>query len=322
MAEEGNPGIAGQAEGSPGSVSQAEGNPGTTSQSEPDTPSQEASAVRRAKRQALIEAGANPYGQGLDISDRLADIEGRFAGLEAGAHTDVQVSVAGRIMALRDQGKAVFIVIRDFSGDMQLFIQADKIGESALAAVKDLDVGDWVYAQGNVMRTRRGQISVAPHEVRLVSKSLRPLPEKFHGLADIETRYRQRYVDLIMNPEVRETFEKRFQIVSTLRQVAQERGFIEVETPMLHPVPGGANARPFTTHHNTLDRDLYLRVAPELHLKRLLVGGFERVFEINRCFRNEGMDHTHNPEFTTFEAYQAFSDQNGMMDLTKELIQR
>jgi lysyl-tRNA synthetase class 2 len=156
----------------------------------------------------------------------------------------------------------------------------------------------------------------------LLSKSLRPLPEKFHGLADKETRYRQRYVDLIMNPEVRQTFEKRFSIVAELRRVAEERGFIEVETPMLHPIPGGATARPFSTHHNTLGRDFYLRVAPELHLKRLLVGGFERVYEINRCFRNEGMDHTHNPEFTTFEAYQAFSDQAGMMELTRELIQR
>jgi lysyl-tRNA synthetase class 2 len=216
----------------------------------------------------------------------------------------------------------MFIIMRDATGEIQLFIRINDIGEEAYLGVKELDIGDWVSAEGTVLRTQRGQLSVAPSELKLISKALRPLPEKYHGLADKETRYRQRYVDLIVNPEVRTAFEKRFIIVSTLRQVAAERGFIEVETPMLHSVVGGATARPFTTYHNALSRDYYLRIAPELHLKRLLVGGFERVFEINRCFRNEGMDLTHNPEFTTLEAYQAFSDMEGMMELTRELIQK
>jgi len=281
-----------------------------------------ASAVRRSKRQRMIDAGQDPYGQALHQRDYLNDLLLRYSNLADGDSTTDQVTVAGRIMSIRDQGKLVFISIRDASGEIQLFVQANNYTEDDFQAIKELDVGDWVSAAGTILRTKRGQLSVKPDSVTLVSKSLRPLPEKFHGLADKETRYRQRYVDLIVNPEVRQTFEKRFAIVAALREVASERGFIEVETPMLHPIPGGATARPFSTHHNALDRDFYLRVAPELHLKRLLVGGFERVFEINRCFRNEGMDQTHNPEFTTFEAYQAFSDQQGMMELVQELIQR
>jgi lysyl-tRNA synthetase class 2 len=187
--------------------------------------------------------------------------------------------------------------------------------------MKELDVGDWVGATGTVMRTRRGQLSIAPSSIDLLTKSLRPLPEKFHGLADKETRYRQRYVDLVMNPEVRQTFMTRFKIVAAIRAGAQAQGFLEVETPMLHPIPGGATARPFVTHHNALDRDFYLRIAPELHLKRLLVGGFERVFEINRSFRNEGMDPQHNPEFTMLEAYQAYTDVSGIARFTRALIQ-
>jgi lysyl-tRNA synthetase class 2 len=224
-------------------------------------------------------------------------------------------------MAIRDQGKALFIVVRDATGDIQIFCRINTLGDDAFAQAKDLDLGDWVGVAGTVMRTRRGQLSVAPASIELLTKALRPLPEKFHGLSDRETRYRQRYVDLIVNPEVRTVFAKRFAIMTALRNGAAQRGFIEVETPMLHPIPGGATARPFITHHNTLDRDFYLRIAPELHLKRLLVGGFERVFEINRSFRNEGMDPHHNPEFTTFEAYQAFTDMHGMKTLTRELIQ-
>jgi len=278
--------------------------------------------MRHAKRQSLIDAGLDPYGHGIDVTAHVSELEERYSALENGASSDIVVSIAGRIISIRDQGRLMFIDLRDSTSEIQLFIRADEFAEEAFATAKDLDIGDWVSVTGTVVRTRRGQLSVAPTELELISKALRPLPEKHHGLADKETRYRQRYVDLIVNPEVRQTFEKRFAIVSTLRKVAAERGFIEVETPMLHSIPGGATARPFVTHHNALSRDFYLRVAPELHLKRLLVGGFERVFEINRCFRNEGMDQTHNPEFTTFEAYQAFSDMEGMMELTRELVQR
>jgi lysyl-tRNA synthetase class 2 len=241
--------------------------------------------------------------------------------LEDGETSEDRVRVAGRVMALRDQGKIVFIVLHDATGDIQLFCRINALGDDAFAELKDLDVGDWIGAEGLVMRTRRGQLSIATDAFVLLSKSLRPLPEKFHGLADKETRYRQRYVDLVMNPEVRATFEARFKIIAALRREAEARGFIEVETPMLHPIPGGATARPFVTHHNALDREFYLRVAPELHLKRLLVGGFERVFELNRSFRNEGMDHSHNPEFTTLEAYQAYTDAEGIALFTRELIQ-
>ncbi|MCL2340043.1 MAG: lysine--tRNA ligase, partial [Actinomycetia bacterium] len=286
------------------------------------TPDNDAAAQRRQKRQRLIDAGVDPYGQGYEFSDHLSDLVENFQGLAAGEDSDYRTSVVGRIMARRDQGKLLFLMIRDSTAEIQLFVRADAFSDSRFADIKDLDVGDWVGVCGLVVRTRRGQLSIAPDQIQLLAKSLRPLPEKFHGLADKELRYRQRYVDLMMNPEVRATFEKRFAIVAMLRQVAQERGFIEVETPMLHPIPGGATARPFVTHHHALDRDFYLRVAPELNLKRLLVGGFERIFEINRNFRNEGMDPTHNPEFTTFEAYQAFSDLAGMRDLTRELIQR
>ena len=231
------------------------------------------------------------------------------------------VKVAGRIMAIRDQGKALFIVLRDASGDIQLFCKVDGLGEDSYAKAKDLDLGDLIGATGTVMRTRRGQLSIAPTNVELLTKALRPLPEKFHGLTDKETRYRQRYVDLIMNPEVRVVFEKRFKIIAAMRNAAMFRGFVEVETPMLHPIPGGATAKPFITHHNSLNRDFYLRIAPELNLKRLLVGGFERVFEINRSFRNEGMDPQHNPEFTMLEAYQAYTDIHGIQDFTREVIQ-
>ncbi|MDR3037608.1 MAG: lysine--tRNA ligase, partial [Coriobacteriales bacterium] len=278
-------------------------------------------AVRKAKREALIAQGAEPYARHFEVSAHVRELEERYATLADGDATEDVVRVAGRVMALRDQGKVLFAVVRDSTGDIQLFCRVNVLGEDRFAQVKDLDVGDWVGATGTVMRTRRGQLSVSPERVELLTKALRPLPEKFHGLTDKETRYRQRYVDLIMNPEVREVFAKRFLIVSALRAGAAKRDFIEVETPMLHPIPGGATAKPFITHHNTLDKDFYLRIAPELHLKRLLVGGFERVCELNRSFRNEGMDPHHNPEFTTFEAYQAFTDIHGMEKLTRELIQ-
>ena len=278
-------------------------------------------AVRRAKREALIAAGRDPYGHAFAYSHHLADLAAQYEGLEDGASTSDEVKVAGRIMAKRDQGKLAFLELRDSSGDMQLFCRINALGEDAFAELKDLDVGDWIGVEGTMMRTKRGQLSVSVDSFELLSKSLRPLPEKFHGLADKETRYRQRYVDFVMNPEVKNTFEKRFKIVAAIRRYMEDHGYYEVETPILHPILGGANARPFVTHHNALDKDFYLRIATELHLKRLIVGGFEKVFEIGRQFRNEGMDPYHNPEFTTMEFYQAFSDLEGMMELTQGVVQ-
>ncbi|ACV22965.1 Lysine--tRNA ligase [Slackia heliotrinireducens] len=277
--------------------------------------------VRLNKRQALIDAGKNPYGSRFDYTHHVAELEEKYADLEDGAVTEDVVKVAGRIMAIRNQGKIAFVVVRDATADIQLFCRINVLGEEAYEEVKNLDVGDWVGAEGTVIRTRRGQLSVSPTEVRLLSKSIRPLPEKFHGLADKETRYRQRYVDLVMNPDVRETFEKRFKILAAIRRYMEGQGFYAVETPMLHSIMGGANAKPFVTHHNALDIDFYLRIATELPLKRLLVGGFERVYEMGRIFRNEGMDPYHNPEFTTIEAYQAYSDLDGMKELTQGMIQ-
>ena len=288
---------------------------------EPQAVEDDPIAVRRAKREALLAAGADPYGHAFTYSHHLADLVERYAGLEDGASTEDEVQVAGRVMAKRDQGKLAFLELRDATGDIQLFCRINALGEDAFARLKDLDVGDWIGVEGTMMRTKRGQLSVSVQSFELLSKSLRPLPEKFHGLADKETRYRQRYVDLVMNPEVKGTFEKRFKIIAAIRRYMEDQGFYEVETPILHPILGGANARPFVTHHNALDKDFYLRIATELHLKRLLVGGFEKVFEIGRQFRNEGMDPYHNPEFTTMEAYQAFSDLEGMMDLTQGYIQ-
>lgn len=277
--------------------------------------------VRKAKRKALIDAGAMPYAFSYEASAKAGKLEVQYASLPEGETTSDKVSVAGRIMAIRDQGKIAFVVLRDDSGDIQLFCRINTLGEQAYEELKTLDVGDFIGAEGVVIRTRRGQLSLQAESIQLLSKSLRPLPEKFHGLSDKETRYRQRYVDLIMNPEVKEVFAKRFVIIDAMRREAARRGFVEVETPMLHPIAGGATAKPFSTHYNALGRDFYLRVAPELHLKRLLVGGFERVFEINRCFRNEGMDHSHNPEFTTLEAYQAYTDVDGIATFAREIIQ-
>ena len=277
--------------------------------------------VRRAKRQALMDAGLNPYGHAFDYTHHACDIEEAYGHLEDGESTEDAVRFAGRVMAKRVQGKVSFLTVRDTTGDIQLFCRINALGEEAYAALKDLDVGDWIGVWGTVMKTRRGQLSIAVERFELLSKSLRPLPEKFHGLADKEIRYRQRYVDLIANPEVKSVFEKRSKIVSAGRRYMEELGFFEVETPFLHSIIGGANAKPFVTHFNALDRDYYLRIATELPLKRLLVGGFERVFEIGRQFRNEGMDPYHNPEFTTIEAYQAFTDLEGMKSLTRGFVQ-
>mgnify|MGYP001162865215 CR=1 FL=1 len=294
-------------------------------QKEAQTPAEEVvddpREIRLAKREALLEAGRMPYGHAFQRTHHAAQLNDLYADLENGATTEDEVVVAGRIMAKRDQGKIIFIVIRDSGVDLQLFCRINALGEDPFAQMKDLDVGDWIGARGTMMRTRRGQLSVAVTTFELLSKSIRPLPEKFHGLSDKELRYRQRYVDLVMNPDVRATFVKRFKIVSAIRSYMEQQDFYEVETPMLQAIMGGANAKPFVTHHNALDRDFYLRIATELPLKRLLVGGFERVFEIGRVFRNEGMDPYHNPEFTTMEAYQAFSDLEGMMQLTEGVIQ-
>lgn len=291
------------------------------SEAESTTPQDDPIEVRKAKREALIARGVEPYARRFEVTAHVAELEARHADLADGATTEDVVALAGRILAIRNQGKVLFIVLRDATGDIQLFCRIDALGEEQYAQIKDLDLGDWIAATGTVMRTRRGQLSVAPEKIELLTKALRPLPEKFHGLADKETRYRQRYIDLIANPEVKELFLKRFKILAAVRSSAFAQGFLEVETPMLHPIPGGATARPFVTHHNALDKDFYLRIAPELHLKRLLVGGFERVFELNRSFRNEGMDPQHNPEFTMLEAYQAFTDMQGIATFTRELIQ-
>jgi lysyl-tRNA synthetase class 2 len=277
-------------------------------------------AIRREKRSALIAAGVNPYPIRSEVTAHAAELEERYADLAVGTDTTDVVTVAGRIRALRDSGKIAFVVLEDVTGQIQLFCRVNNLPEGDWALLKGFDLGDIVEATGPVVRTRRGQLSVSPTFVRMLSKSLRPLPEKFHGLQDREVRYRQRYVDLIMNPEVRDVFRKRSAIISLIRRYMEADGYMEVETPMMHAILGGANAKPFVTHFNALDRDFYLRIATELPLKRLIVGGLERVFEIGRQFRNEGMDLTHNPEFTSMEAYCAYSDLDGMKRLTEGLF--
>jgi lysyl-tRNA synthetase class 2 len=278
-------------------------------------------SVRLAKRQAIIDSGQEAYKRFFDQKDHAADLAKRYADLGDGQNTEDEARVAGRVVAIRDQGKIVFIVLRDGTGDIQVFARVNALDEAAWNTVKSLDTGDIIGVCGTISRTRRGELSVMPESVELLTKSIRPLPEKFHGLADKEIRYRQRYVDLIVNPEVKEVFQKRFKIISSIRRFMEGRGFVEAETPILQTVQGGAAAKPFVTHFNALDQDCYLRIATELHLKRLLVGGFERVFEIGRIFRNEGMDYKHNPEFTSIEAYQAYTNLEGMKELTRSLIQ-
>ena len=277
-------------------------------------------AQRRARRQALIDAGVQPYPIHSTVTAHAADLEERYAELSDGTDTEDVYSLTGRIRAFRKQGKAAFIVLEDCTAQIQLFCRVNDLPEDEWALLGQLDLGDIIGATGAVLRTRRGQLSIAPTHVELLSKSLRPLPEKFHGLTDREVRYRQRYVDLIMNPEVRDTFRKRSQIISLIRRYMEADGYMEVETPILQTIQGGATAKPFITHFNALNQECYLRIATELHLKRLLVGGFEAVFEVGRIFRNEGMDLTHNPEFTTMEAYRAYSDLEGMKKLAEGVI--
>lgn len=272
--------------------------------------------VRQAKLAELVAAGKDPFE--ITIYDRTATAGAIRADYDA--YADKDVSVAGRLMSKRVMGKASFGHIADSDGELQLYFSRDDMGVEAYREFKKLDVGDIIGVKGKVFRTKTGEITVHVAEYTLLVKSLLPLPEKYHGLKDPELRYRQRYVDLIANPGVKEIFIKRSKIVSAIREYLDGEGFYEVETPVLNTLAGGANARPFITHHNTLDVDMYLRIATELYLKRCIVGGFEKVYEVGRIFRNEGMDPKHNPEFTTVEVYQAYTDYNGMMDLTENLI--
>ena len=272
-------------------------------------------AVRRDKLNALIEAGKNPFEiTKYDVDTTSAEIKADYEKYE-----DKEVALAGRIMSRRVMGKASFAGLEDGEGRIQLYVRRDEVGEDVYADFKKWDVGDIIGVKGRVFKTQTGEISIHATSIILLAKSLLPLPEKFHGLKDTDTRYRQRYVDLIVNPEVKDTFIKRSKILKEIRDYLDSKGFLEVDTPILTPFEIGATARPFMTHHNTLDMDMYLRIETELYLKRLIVGGMNRVYEVGRIFRNEGMDTKHNPEFTTIELYQAYTDYKGMMDLVEEL---
>lgn len=298
--------------------------------SDPDAPAAGSSsglaeqmAARRATVDAMRAAGVDPHPPVWPTTHSVAALRATWGDLEAGVETGKEVTVAGRLVTRRGQGKLAFGVIRDDGDDIQLFVQVNALGEAGMAVFTDIvDVGDWLGVVGEVMATRRGELSIRPSALVVLGKSVRPLPDQYYGLADIEVRSRQRELDLIVNADTRRTFAIRSQVLKSLRDEMVDRGFIEVETPMLHPIPGGASARPFVTHHNTLDMDLYLRIAPELYLKRLVIGGMARVFEVNRNFRNEGMSTRHNPEFTMLESYQAYGDHEDGMELAESLIRR
>ncbi len=268
---------------------------------------------RKEKLNSLVRAGVYPYGERFDVTSNIKNLKDNFA-------EGKTVILAGRITAARSHGKSVFYDIRDSSGKIQAYVKEDMVGVDLFKFLDNLDIGDFVGMKGETFKTRTGEETVIVKELRMLAKSLRMLPEKWHGLKDVETRYRQRYVDLIVNEDVKKVFVARSRIVSEIRRFLDERGFLEVETPMMQSMPGGAAGKPFKTHHEALGIDLYLRIAPELYLKRLLVGGFEKVYEINRNFRNEGISIRHNPEFTMLEVYEAYSDCSGMMKLTEELI--
>ena len=279
--------------------------------------------IRRDKLDALREAGKDPFEiTKYDVTAYSGDIKANFVDPPEGEESTVTVSMAGRIMSKRGMGKASFADLQDKQGRIQLYIRKDMVGEEAYADFKKWDIGDIIGVTGVVFRTHMGEISVRATSVVLLAKSLLPLPEKFHGLKDPELRYRQRYVDLIMNPEVKDTFVKRSMIIKEIRALLDEEDFLEVETPMLNTIAGGASARPFVTHHNALNIDMYMRIALELYLKRLIIGGFDRVYEIGRVFRNEGMDPRHNPEFTLLELYQAYTNLDGMMNITEKMFRR
>ena len=279
--------------------------------------------VRKQKLAKLKTTGAIVYPNDFKPTHTPAEIFNNFASANAEelAAAPKDIRIAGRIMAIRRMGKASFFHIQDRRGRLQIYIQQNRVGEDVYGLFRTLDMGDIIGVAGHLFRTRTNELTLEAEGLRLLTKCLRPLPEKWHGLADVEARYRQRYLDLMVNPDVRQVFEARSRIVRTLRRFFEERDFLEVETPMMQPIPGGAAARPFITHHNTLDMELYLRVAPELFLKRLLVGGFDRVFELNRNFRNEGISVRHNPEFTMLEFYQAYATFEDLMQLTEELFQ-
>ena len=281
-------------------------------------------ATRLEKANALKELDQGPYALGFALSHRMQPLQVDHADLANGAERDVTVSVAGRVMTRRVMGKLAFFTLADETGTIQLFLEKAGLEAQREGWFKQItslvDAGDWIGVTGTLRRTDRGELSVKVSDWRMLTKALQPLPDKWHGLADVEKRYRQRYLDLVVSPETRETFRRRARLVSGIRRWLDERDFLEIETPVLQSEPGGADARPFETHHNTLDLPLTLRIATELHLKRLVVGGFERVYELGRIFRNEGISTRHNPEFTTVEIYQAYSDYEGMMELTEQMI--
>ena len=286
---------------------------------QPNSAKDQIRQTRIQKLADLADKGINPYPYVFNKDADAAELQEKYKDLEAGVETEDVYSVAGRVMAIRNTG--MFIDLMDASGKIQIFSHKENLSEEQMKLLKLVDIGDIVGFTGTIRRTPRGELSIKSTSLTLLSKSLLPLPEKFHGLTDVETRYRQRYVDMIVNEDVRKTFRTRSLIIQKIREYLTQRGFLEVETPMLHPQAGGANARPFVTHHNTLDMDMFLRIAPELYLKRLMVGGLsEKIFEINRSFRNEGIDIRHNPEFTMMELYQAYVDYNEMMKLTENLI--
>lgn len=282
-----------------------------------DTEINEQMQVRIDKMHKIEEHGWKPFGHRFLFTHRAADIAAQFDEL---SEKETEVTMAGRVMAIRGHGKTCFMDMQDKTGRIQVYVRKDVIGEENYALIKLMDIGDTVGITGTAFRTHMGELSIKAASIEMLSKSLRPLPEKWHGLKDVETRYRQRYVDLIVNPEVRETFVKRSQIIKSVREVLDSHDFLEVETPILNTIAGGAAARPFISYHNALDMQVYMRIAPELYLKRLIVGGMDRVYEMGRVFRNEGIDNRHNPEFTSVEIYQAYADYRDMMDLTEEVV--
>ena len=277
-------------------------------------------AKRLQKLDHLRAAGTNPYPYRFDRSCTLTELRAAHGALEAGTETETSVAIAGRVLLMRDSGKLIFATVRDRDDEVQLFVSKAVVGDDQFEALRDLDLGDWVGVHGTVMTTRKGELSVKVQRFQLLSKAMRPLPDKWHGLTDTDTRFRQRYADLIVNDDARRSFRIRHEIIASFRRTLHGRGYIEVETPVLHVEAGGAHARPFITHHNALDMQLYLRIALELHLKRLIVGGMERVFEIGRIFRNEGISTRHNPEFTMMELYEAYADYSEMIAITEALI--
>ncbi|WNB92003.1 lysine--tRNA ligase [Bacillus sp. NEB1478] len=278
--------------------------------------------VRREKLTALTEKGMDPFGTKFNRTHTASELISEYGEKEKEEvdSLELEVTIAGRIMTKRGKGKAGFAHIQDLTGKIQIYVRTDAVGEEQYELFDSIDIGDWVGVTGTVFKTKVGELSIKAKDFQLLTKSLRPLPDKFHGLKDVEQRYRQRYVDLIMNPEVRDTFISRSKIIRSMRRYLDDHGYLEVETPTMHSIPGGASARPFITHHNTLDMELYMRIAIELHLKRLIVGGLEKVYEIGRVFRNEGVSTRHNPEFTMIELYEAYADYLDIMELTENLI--